>query len=49
MTFSVEKRFKVELRTLYDTETNLKRRSKRGSMLSNIDDATLTRVGKSVV
>ncbi len=48
MTFSVEKRFKVELRTLYDAETNLKRRSKRGSMLSNIDDATLTRVAQAL-
>ena len=48
MTLSLEKRFKVELRRLYNIETDYQRRSRRDCMLSNIDEATLTRVAQAL-
>jgi transcription initiation factor TFIIE subunit alpha len=48
VTLSVEKRFKVELRKLHNIEIDCKRRSKIDAMLSNIDEATLTRVAQAL-
>jgi transcription initiation factor TFIIE subunit alpha len=42
------KRFKVEPSVIYNIETSVEKGSKRNNMLSNIDDATLTRVAQAL-